>query len=106
MKKLFILFCCLSSLVYGQDELDPPLTNIQTYTPTKLLSQGQWDIKWFNNLYTQTEVINAAGESLRIVRENFFTSSLDMFTGASTSNRLNVGLLLEYRSNTIGEKIF
>ena len=27
---------------------------IQEYTPSILLKKGQWDIKWFNNLYTET----------------------------------------------------
>ena len=36
------------------------------------------------------------------MRSNFFTSSLDVFTGVSSSNKINIGLLLEYRSNTIG----
>ncbi|MGB1449723.1 MAG: hypothetical protein ACPG8F_07780 [Flavobacteriaceae bacterium] len=104
MKKLFAFLCCFASLVYGQDELDPPQSNIQTYTPTKLLSPGQWDLKWFNNLYTQTTFINDQGKRGTVARENFFTSSLDIFTGVSASNRLNIGLLLEYRSNTIGGK--
>ncbi|MDB3997847.1 hypothetical protein N9426_01255 [Flavobacteriaceae bacterium] len=25
-------------------------SNIQIYTPSKLMQSGQWDIKWFNNL--------------------------------------------------------
>ena len=77
------------------------MSNIQTYTPTKLLSQGQWDIKWFNNLYTEVKRKDKNGDKINFSRQNFFTSSLDVFTGVSSSNRLNVGVLLEYRSNTI-----
>ncbi len=101
MKKLFALLCFISCLVYGQEEIDQPQSNIQTYTPTKLLSQGQWDIKWFNNLYTEVKGRDQYGNKTKFPRKNFFTSSLDVFTGVSSDNRLNVGLLLEYRSNTI-----
>lgn len=101
MKKLFVLLCFICCLVHGQEELDQPQSNIQTYTPTKLLSQGQWDIKWFNNLYTEVKRKDKNGDKINFPRQNFFTSSLDVFTGVSSSNRLNVGVLLEYRSNTI-----
>lgn len=101
MKKLFALLCFISCLVYGQEEIDEPQSNIQTYTPTKLLSQGQWDIKWFNNLYTEVKGKDQYGNKTKFPRKNFFTSSLDFFTGVSSDNLLNVGLLLEYRSNTI-----
>lgn len=101
MKKLFVLLCFICCLVHGQEELDQPQSNIQTYTPTKLLSQGQWDIKWFNNLYTEVKRKDENGDKINFPRQNFFTSSLDVFTGVSSSNRLNVGVLLEYRSNTI-----
>ncbi len=101
MKKLFALLCFISCLVYGQEETDQPQSNIQTFTPTKLISQGQWDIKWFNNLYTEVKGRDQYGNKTKFPRKNFFTSSLDVFTGVSSDNRLNVGLLLEYRSNTI-----
>ena len=55
MKKLFALLCLVSCLVYGQEVLDQPQSNIQTYTPSKLLSRGQWDVKRFNNLYTEVK---------------------------------------------------
>jgi len=77
-------------------------SNIQTYTPSKLLNKGSWDVKWFNNLYTQTKSADLNGNSTKVLRSNFFTSSLDIFTGITENNRINIGLLLEYRSNTIG----
>ena len=101
MKKLFTLLCFISCLVYGQEALDQPQSNIQTYTPSKLLSKGQWDIKWFNNLYTEVKGRNEQGNKTQFPRQNFFTSSLDVFTGISDANRVNIGILLEFRSNTI-----
>ncbi|GGG36080.1 hypothetical protein GCM10011414_01760 [Croceivirga lutea] len=73
-------------------------SNIQNLTPSKLIGKGQWDIKWFNNLYTETEdTFNGD-----IPRNVFFTSTLDIFTGVGNNKRVNLGLLLEFRSNTVG----
>jgi hypothetical protein len=77
-------------------------SNIQTYTPSKLLNQGQWDIKWFNNLYTETKFADGNGTSQSKARENYFTSTVEAFTGVSENNRINIGAIIEYRSNTIG----
>ena len=87
---------------FSQEENEvPQKSNIQTYTPSKLLNKGQWDIKWFNNLYTQTESTFSTG---REARQTFFTSTLDLFTGVSDNNSFNVGLLLEFRSNVINDR--
>lgn len=102
MKKLTLLLLAITTSITGfsQDE-DTLGSNIQTYTPSKLLSQGQWDIKFFNNLYTQTESTFTSGTE---ARETYFTSTVDVFTGISANNRFNVGLLLEFRSNVIGDR--
>ncbi|MGB2683707.1 MAG: transporter [Olleya sp.] len=102
MKKLTLLLIAIATSITGfsQDD-DTSGSNIQTYTPSKLLSQGQWDIKFFNNLYTQTESTFTSGAE---ARETYFTSTVDVFTGISANNRFNVGLLLEFRSNVIGDR--
>jgi len=74
---------------------------IRTFTPSKLLNQGQWDIKWFNNLYTQTESTFSDGTE---PRQTFFTSSFDAFTGISPTSKINVGLLFEVRSNVVADR--
>ena len=102
-KIIFITVIIISLNAYAQED-DNSKSNIQTYTPSKLLDKGQWDIKFFNNLYTQNKAANSSGKSVSIPRENYFTSTLDIFTGISGNNRLNIGLLLEYRSNTINGK--
>ena len=65
---LILLFSL--SLIYGQD------SNIQYYTPSKLMQSGQWDIKWFNNLYTQTK---DSEKPEKQPRETYFTSTIDIF---------------------------
>jgi len=101
MKKVIVLLV-FASLTFSsfaqQDEDVQEKSNIQEYTPSKLLSKGQWDIKWFNNLYTQTKSTFSDGKE---PRQAFFTSSIDVFTGVSENNNLNLGLLVEIRSNVI-----
>jgi len=99
---LFLAALFISSVTFSQDNGTSSKSNIQSYTPSKLLKKGEWDVKWFNNLYTETKFADGNGTRISKARENYFTTSLDIFTGVSENSRLNVGLLLEYRSNTIG----
>lgn len=102
-KKLVLLYALAYSIVaFGQEE-ELNKSIIQEYTPSILLRKGQWDIKWFNNLYTETKAKFDGNES-DIARNTFFTSTIDVFTGLSENRRINVGLLLELRSNVIGGK--
>ncbi len=98
---IITLFISYSYQGFSQEDEDNDSDSksvIQTYTPSKLLKKGQWDIKWFNNLYTQTESTFTNGAE---PRQTFFTSSLDIFTGISERSSFNFGLLLEVRSNVI-----
>ena len=108
MKRIFtkivlVLVLIINLQSYAQDDNDTNKSNIQTYTPSKLLNKGQWDIKFFNNLYTETKG-KFNGVKADKARETYFTSTVDVFTGISDNNRLNIGLLLEIRSNTIAGK--
>lgn len=102
ISKIVFITLLITSLVSFAQEEDDSKSNIQTYTPSKLLDKGQWDVKFFNGLYTQTKSANSSGTSSLDAsgRSNFFTTTLEVFTGVSDNNRLNIGLLLEYRSNT------
>jgi hypothetical protein len=101
LKILFILSVFSVQSGIAQENQEQEQSNIQTYTPSKLLEKGKWDIKWFNNLYTQTKE-ESNGNTRDIPRSNFFTTSLEVFTGASTNKKFNAGVILEYRSNTFG----
>ncbi|MDG5490262.1 transporter [Psychroserpens sp. SPM9] len=103
MKKIitFLVTLSLSFSGFSQDKSNQEKSVIQEYTPSKLLNKGQWDIKWFNNLYTQTESTFSEGTELR---QTFFTSTVDIFTGISNSSNFNIGLLLEFRSNVINDR--
>ncbi len=93
----------LSFSGFSQEDEATQRSVIQEFTPSILLKKGQWDIKWFNNLYTETkDLFGPNGEEQNIPRNTFFTSTVDIFTGISDSRRVNIGLLLEFRSNVIG----
>lgn len=105
MKKISIVLIALmvSFIGYSQEDEDSQKSVIQEFTPSILLKKGQWDIKWFNNLYTETkDLFGPNGDEQDIPRNTFFTSTVDIFTGISDSRRVNIGLLLEFRSNVIG----
>lgn len=102
LKKLTLTFLLLISVhSYAQDDNDVKRSNIQTFTPSVLLNKGQWDIKFFNNLYTETKA-KFNGVKFDKLRETYLTSSYEIFTGVSENRRINLGLLFEVRSNTIG----
>ena len=104
LKKIaLIILIIFVEISFAQNADDTLKSNIQTYTPSKLLNKGQWNIKFFNNLYTETEAKFNVVKAEK-ARETYFTSTLDIFTGVSENNRLNVGVLLEYRSNAINCK--
>ncbi|MFK7832014.1 MAG: hypothetical protein AB8B52_01945 [Winogradskyella sp.] len=102
IKKVSVLVMAMvmSLIGFSQEDDEQEKSVIQEYTPSKLLNKGQWDIKWFNNLYTETsDLFGPNGDKRDIPRNTFFTSSVDIFTGISDNNNFNVGLLLEFRSN-------
>ncbi|MBU2948728.1 hypothetical protein [Zobellia uliginosa] len=94
-----------TTMVFAQDntndEDNSTQSNIQQYTPSKLIGKGQVDIKWFNNLYTQTESTFSDGKE---PRQTFFTSTLEAYTGVGENKRWNVGAIFEFRSNVIGDR--
>lgn len=104
MKKIILIALLLISYQgFSQEEEIEEKNNLQVFTPSVLLNKGQWDIKFFNGLYTQTRQTEAnSSNAVDIERETFFTSTLEVFTGVSESKRVNLGIILEYRSNTLG----
>ncbi|WP_248724122.1 hypothetical protein [Seonamhaeicola sp. ML3] len=104
MKKTITLalLTALSFTGFAQEDEESQGSVIQTYTPSKLLKKGQWDIKFFNSIYTQTEQTDGGSESQKIARQSFFTNTTEIFTGVSDNARVNVGLIFQIRSNTLG----
>ena len=102
---LLLVFLLASFTGFSQEETPEESTksNIQEYTPSKLLKKGQWDIKLFNSLYTETEAtVGGGSKSVKVDRRTFFTSKLELFTGVTESSRFNVGVIIQSKSNTYG----
>ena len=105
MKKVIVLAITLAVgfIGFSQEDNEPARSNVQEFTPSKLLNKGQWDIKFFNSLYTQTKTTGAGtGESFDIDRQNFFTNTTEVYTGVSNNSRINVGLIVQVRANNYG----
>lgn len=107
-RNIFLSGLLLATLIgFSQedtDEQDEPqqTSNVQTYTPSKLLNKGQWDIKFFNGLYTQTKQTDGGSTPQDIPRQTFFTNTTEIYTGVSESSRINIGLVFQIRANTYG----
>jgi hypothetical protein len=103
MKKTILLMLALTIGFSGfsQEKQATTRSNIQEFTPSKLLSKGQWDIKFFNSLYTQTKSTGAgSSKSSNIPRQSFFTNTTEIYTGINENSRINVGLIFQIRANT------
>jgi hypothetical protein len=74
---------------------------IQTYTPSRLLPKGSWEVKLFNNLYTETRGANENGEVSDRPRATFLTNILESFVGVSPNARVNAGVIVNFRSSLI-----
>ncbi|WP_291867031.1 hypothetical protein [Maribacter sp.] len=89
----------VTSINFAQEDSQEK-SNVQEFTPSKLLSKGQWDIKFFNGLYTQTKRTDGGSKSVDINRESFFTNTTEIYTGLSDNSRINIGLIFQVRANT------
>ena len=98
---VIILFISLSAFSQEGSQDQPEKSNIQQYTPSKLVGKGKWDLKWFNNLYTETR---STFEDGRIPRSTFFTSTIEVYTGVGEGKRWNIGAIIEMRSNVINDR--
>ncbi|EAS18562.1 hypothetical protein BBFL7_00705 [Flavobacteria bacterium BBFL7] len=101
---IFVLVALILGLATSAQENmndEPKGSVIQTLTPSKLIGKGQYDIKWFNNLYTQ---IRSTFSNGRENRQTFFTSTLEAYTGIGENKRWNIGLILEARSNVVADR--
>jgi len=71
--------------------------DIQKYTPSVLLNRGQWEFKFFNNLYTQTKGFDDKGKTVNYnARGTYFTSISQILIGITP--HLNLGAELWVKS--------
>lgn len=98
---LLIILISFTAVAQNDTQAVPQQSNIQQYTPSKLIGKGQWDIKWFNNLYTETRSTFEVG---RIPRATFFTSTVEVYSGVGNTKSWNIGAIVEIRSNVINDQ--
>jgi len=66
------------------------VNNIQKYTPSVLFKRGQWEYKFFNNLYSQTMGFESNGNKVDYGnRSNYFTSINQFLIGVNSN--INIG---------------
>ena len=78
-----------------------PRSIIQEFTPSRLLPKGSWEVKAFNNLYTETRTSDEEGNRSDVSRSTFLTNIIEGFVGVSPDARVNVGVILTVRSSLI-----
>lgn len=75
----------------GQEEKQ----NLNSYTPSVLLSKGQVEVKLFNNLYTQKEWFNGNSEKEFVGRQTFMANHVQLLYGFGS---VNLGFDVNIRS--------
>lgn len=106
---LLLVFFTLSLNVKAQENTDEKsedndassesLSNVQAYTPSKLLKKGQVDVQVFNNLYTQTAFRDMDRKLVGLdERSTYFASFGQVLFGTSKSARVNWGLDVIFKS--------
>lgn len=63
----------------------------QDYTPSVLYTKGQWEYKFFNNLYSQTKGYDANGNKLKYNNRGSYFSSINQIL-VGVNSRFNVGI--------------
>jgi len=97
---IFLFFSILLRIsVSGQE--DSNSQNLQDYTPSVLINEGQTEYKIFNNIYTQTKFFNESGNKKDVGgRSTYFTSILEYNYGVSSN--FTLGGELWFKSVKIG----
>lgn len=92
---LFSIFLLTQAVNAQQEEFEE--RNVQAYTPSVLLNNGQSEFKLFNSLYTQTQFFDEKRNKLDAGgRSSFFTSIAEYNYGLSP--RVSIGGELWFRS--------
>lgn len=63
----------------------------QDYTPSVLYTKGQWEYKFFNNLYSQTKGFDANGNKVRYTNRGSYFSSINQVL-VGVNSRFNAGI--------------
>ncbi len=80
-------------------DLTKNISNVQAYTPSVLLKKHQFEVQFFNNLYTQTAYRNNKQELIDLhERASYYGGLIQFNYGISKSSRINVGMDINIKS--------
>lgn len=85
----------------NEQPFDPAknISNVQAYTPSVLLKKNQFEIQFFNNLYTQTAYRDNKKELIDLhERASYYGGLIQFNYGVSKSSRINVGIDINMKS--------
>ncbi|MEO1050381.1 MAG: DUF547 domain-containing protein [Bacteroidota bacterium] len=72
--------------------VDGASSNLTTFTPSALFAKGQYEINFFNSLYSQNSIRNATGDEIgTATRVSILNSMLQFTYGSSENRRVNLG---------------
>ncbi len=93
--KLVLLTILFSTVIYAQNSDDEII--LQSYTPSVLFHKGEFELKLFNNLYTQTSYFDDGSNLTETnTRSNYFTGLVSFLYGINSD--VNLGLELWLKS--------
>lgn len=103
LKLVFLLLLLIGQLQAQENlpdkEQQKEVSNVQTYTPSKLLQKGQVDIQLFNNLYTQTAFRDENRTLVNLNQRGTYFATFGQFLyGTSKSGRVNWGFDAIFKS--------
>jgi len=70
--------------------------SLQGMTPSRLYRKGEFEFKWFNNLYTQKAFFNDDGDRTDAEKATYFTSFFQLMVGLHP--RVNLGVDVIFKS--------
>ena len=78
-------------------------SNLLQFTPSQLFGKGQYEVNFFNNLYSQTSVRDDQGNNLEQDRRvSILTSTLQFTYGVSEKAKVNLGVDVILAGGSIG----
>ena len=89
---LFVLIAFVGQAVAQEKQKK----NLQYYSPSILIGKGSWELKNFNNIYTQTKSFDDSGNKVDNGRRDTYYTMINQFL-YGLSNKLNVGMDLWYK---------
>lgn len=93
--KYFMLFSLMLVAGIGFTQ-EQKKKNLQYYSPSILIGKGSWELKNFNNVYTQTKSFDGNGGKVDLGKRDTYYTMINQFL-YGISDKLNIGMDLWYK---------